>query len=51
MRESVMAATGFSFALKALQATARVSDPRRVARHGIELDNSGTRLCDFGSAA
>jgi len=23
----------------------------RVARHGVELDNSGKRLCDFGSAA
>jgi hypothetical protein len=42
---------GYFVPLDALQARWDSVIRVRVARHGVELDNSGTRLCDFGSAA
>jgi hypothetical protein len=42
---------GFFIRLDALQARPDSLIRVRVARHGVELDNSGKRLCDFGSAA
>jgi hypothetical protein len=42
---------GFFIRLDALRAQPDSLIRVRVARHGIELDNSGKRLCDFGSAA
>jgi hypothetical protein len=42
---------GFFVRLDMLQALPDSVIRVRVARHGVELDNSGTRLCDFGSAA
>lgn len=42
---------GYFVPLEALQARSDSVIRVRVARHGVELDNSGTRLCDFGSAA
>ena len=42
---------GFFIRLDALQAQPVSLIRVRVAHHGIELDNSGKRLCDFGSAA
>jgi len=29
----------------------RAAEAVDAARHGVELDNSGTRLCDFGTSA
>jgi hypothetical protein len=42
---------GYFVELDALQARPDQVIRVRVARHGIELDNSGTRLCDFGASA
>ena len=42
---------GYFVPLEALQARPDSVIRVRVARHGIELDNSGTRLCDFGASA
>jgi hypothetical protein len=42
---------GFFIELAALDARAHSVIRIVVAPHGIELDNSGTRLCDFGTAA
>jgi hypothetical protein len=42
---------GFFIRLDALRARPESLIRVRVARYGVELDNSGKRLCDFGSAA
>ena len=42
---------GYFVPLEALQARWDSVIRVRVARHGVELDNSGTRLCDFGPSA
>jgi hypothetical protein len=42
---------GFFIDLAALRARPEAVVRIAVAPYGIELDNSGTRLCDFGSAA
>jgi hypothetical protein len=42
---------GYAVPVIALQARPDSVIRVRVAAHGIELNNSGTRLCDFGSAA
>jgi hypothetical protein len=42
---------GFVVGVDMLQACPDSVIRVRVARHGIELGNSGTRLCDFGSSA
>ena len=42
---------GYFVPVEALQARPDSVIRVRVARHGVELDNSGTRLCDFGTSA
>ncbi|MEJ0015381.1 MAG: hypothetical protein WDN25_02250 [Acetobacteraceae bacterium] len=42
---------GFALAVDALRARPDSVIRVRIAPHGVELDNSGTRLCDFGTAA